>query len=93
MQATRGATRTAVKPYDLDTRKTIDGELNERAIRFMERHFREKKAFFAYIPYTQAHVPPTAHPDFEGTTGSASMKTAMSTSRDAPSDSPRWVVK
>ena len=69
MESTRGQTPKAVKPYNLETRKTIDGELNERAIAFMERNVEAKKPFFAYIPYTQAHVPPTPHPDFEGRTG------------------------
>ncbi len=69
VEAARGETPTTVKPYDLETRKTIDSELNERAIKFMERHAVAGTPFFAYIPYTQAHLPPTAHPDFEGKTG------------------------
>jgi arylsulfatase len=69
MESVRGAKPKHVKPYDLDTRKTIDSELNQRAIAFMERHVGKGKPFFAYIPYTQAHLPPTAHPDFEGSTG------------------------
>ena len=69
MQATRGTTPSAVKPYDLETRRTIDSELNVRAFEFMARNVREDKPFFVYIPYTQAHVPPLAHPDFVGRTG------------------------
>ncbi len=69
VQAKRGETPQPVKPYDLNTRKTIDSELTERAINFMTANAKARKPFFAYIPFTQPHVPPTAHPDFEGKTG------------------------
>ena len=69
VQAKRGETPQPVKPYDLNTRKTIDSELTERAINFMTVNAKARKPFFAYIPFTQPHVPPTAHPDFEGKTG------------------------
>ena len=35
----------------------------------MRRSTREKKPFFAFVPYTHAHLPTTAHPDFAGKTG------------------------
>ena len=38
VEATRGETPRIVKPYDLETRKPIDGELNERASAFMENN-------------------------------------------------------
>ena len=69
MEAKRGETPEKVKLYDLVTRRTIDRELNERAIKFMERSVKARKPFFAYIPYTQPHLPPLAHPDFVGKTG------------------------
>ena len=69
MEAKRGETPKQVKDYDLNTRRTIDRELNERAIKFMERNVKADKPFFAYIPYTQPHLPPLAHPDFDGKTG------------------------
>lgn len=69
MEATRGHKPRHVKPYNLETRRTIDGEIVERAIKFMEQNVEEKKPFFAYIPFTQAHLPPLAHLDFEGKTG------------------------
>ncbi len=30
---------------------------------------RNKKPFLAFVPFTHAHIPTTAHPDFEGKTG------------------------
>jgi len=69
VQAKRGETPSKVKPYDLTTRKTIDSELTELTIGFMRKNVQAGKPFFAYIPFTQPHVPPTAHPDFVGKTG------------------------
>ena len=69
VQATRGKRPKDVKEYNLKTRRTIDRELTERAIDFIERHARAKKPFFAYVPYTQTHIPVLPHPDFAGKTG------------------------
>ena len=55
-----------VKPFDLETRRTIDRESAERGIAFMERSVRERKPFFLYYPMTQIHFPTLAHPDFAG---------------------------
>ena len=35
----------------------------------MKRSVKKKKPFFAFVPFTHAHVPVTAHPDFAGKTG------------------------
>jgi len=68
-ESTRGATPKTVKPYTVAARRGIDGELNTRAIDFMERQVAAGKPFFAYIPYTQPHVPTLPHKDFDGKTG------------------------
>ncbi len=68
-ESTRGKAPKNVKPYTTETRRTIDAELTDRAIDFMERQVRAKKPFFAFIPYTQPHVPTLPHPDFDGKTG------------------------
>lgn len=69
MKSKQGETPQVVKEYNLETRRTIDSELTEHAIRFMKKSVKAKKPFFAYIPFTQPHLPPTAHPDFVGKTG------------------------
>ncbi len=51
-ESTRGVTPKTVKPYTVAARRGIDGELNTRAIDFMERQVAAGKPFFAYIPYT-----------------------------------------
>ncbi len=69
MESTRGKDPRHVKPYNLDTRRTVDSELAERAINFMKKSVKADKPFFIYIPFTQAHLPSLAHPDFVGKTG------------------------
>jgi arylsulfatase len=66
-----------VKPYDLETRRTIDREAAEHGIAFMERNVRAGKPFFFYYPMTQVHFPTLAHPDMAGTTGAGDMGDAM----------------
>jgi arylsulfatase len=69
VEAQKGEVPRDVKPYDITARREIDAELNERAIDFMERHVKKKNPFFAFIPYTQPHLPTLPHPDFDGKTG------------------------
>ncbi|HBE69704.1 MAG TPA: arylsulfatase, partial [Planctomycetaceae bacterium] len=57
-----------IEVYDLKKRALIDDEFTTKAIDFMQRSHRAGKPFFTYIPYTQTHMPVTAHPDFAGKT-------------------------
>jgi arylsulfatase len=66
-----------VKPYDLETRRTIDREAAELGIAFMERSVAERRPFFFFYPMTQVHFPALPHPDFAGTTGTGDMGDAM----------------
>jgi arylsulfatase A-like enzyme len=69
VQSVKGKTPEEVKVYDRKTRRRIDGEIAERAIGFMERSVQVGKPFFAYVPFTNVHLPTIPHPDFEGKTG------------------------
>jgi arylsulfatase A-like enzyme len=66
-----------VKPFDMDTRRTIDRESADRSIAFMEKNVRARKPFFLYYPMTQIHFPTLAHPDFAGKTGAGDIGDAM----------------
>lgn len=66
-----------VKPYNLETRRTVDREAAERGIAFMEENAREGKPFFFFYPMTQIHFPTLPHPDFAGTTGAGDIGDAM----------------
>ena len=69
VEARKGETPRDVKPYDVSARREIDGELAQRAIDFMRRSVKEKQPFFAFVPFTQPHLPTLSHPDFDGQTG------------------------
>lgn len=73
----RGSPSRNVKPFDMDTRRTVDRESTERGIAFMERSVNEKKPFFFYHPITQIHFPTLPHPDFAGRTGAGDVGDAM----------------
>ncbi|HMB64678.1 MAG TPA: sulfatase-like hydrolase/transferase, partial [Eudoraea sp.] len=66
-----------VKPYDLETRRTIDREAAERGIAFMEKNVKKETPFFLYYPMTQVHFPSLPHPDMAGTTGAGDIGDAM----------------
>jgi arylsulfatase len=66
-----------VKPYDMDTRRTVDREAAERGIEFMEKNAAESRPFFFFYPMTQIHFPTLAYPDFVGTTGAGDIGDAM----------------
>lgn len=72
-----GAPSRNLRPFDLESRRTIDREAAERGIAFMERNAREHKPFFFYYPMTQIHFPTLAHPDFAGKTGAGDIADAM----------------
>jgi arylsulfatase len=68
----RGETPKKHEVYGRAKRVTIDREITDHAIDFIKRKAKGKKAFFAYLPYTQTHEPVDAHPDFKGRTGNGS---------------------
>ncbi|MCA0928835.1 arylsulfatase [Ruegeria profundi] len=68
-EAKRGETPQDVKEYNIASRREIDSELTTRAIDFMERAAAADKPFFAFVPFTQPHLPTLPHPDFDGITG------------------------
>jgi arylsulfatase len=72
-----GQTSKKVKPFDLDTRRTIDREAAERGVDFIRKNAEKRKPFFLYYPMTQLHFPALPHPDKEGTTGAGDMGDAM----------------
>ena len=69
MEARKGEPAREVRPYRLDYRPLIDGDLTDKAIDFMERQASAGDPFFVYLPYTATHFPTIPHPDFAGATG------------------------
>jgi arylsulfatase A-like enzyme len=68
MESHKGEAPKNLRIYNLEERRLIDTELTNRAIDFMSRQTKAKKPFFAYIPYTQPHMPTIPSPDFQNKT-------------------------
>jgi arylsulfatase len=68
MEGHKGEAPKNVRIYNLEERRLIDTELTRRAIDFIGRQTKENKPFFAYVPYTQPHMPTIPHPDFHNKT-------------------------
>jgi arylsulfatase len=66
-----------VKPFDMQTRRTIDRESADRTVAFMQRQTKARTPFFVYYPMTHLHFPTLAHPDFAGKTGAGDLADAM----------------
>ncbi len=69
MESRRREVPKPVRPYRLDYRALIDGDLTDRAIGFIEKQARAGQPFFLYLPYTATHYPAIAHPEFAGKSG------------------------
>lgn len=69
MEARIGEAPRNVRPWRMDYRPLIDGDLTEKAVDFMKRQSTSGKPFFLYLPYTATHYPSRPHPDFVGKTG------------------------
>lgn len=72
-----GEASKSVKPFDLETRRTVDRESTDRAVDFMTRSAKARKPFFLYLPFTLIHFPTLPHPEFAGKTGAGDIGDAM----------------
>ena len=72
MTAKRGAKPVERVVYDRAKRATIDRDITDYTLDFMERQADAKTPFFAFVAYTQTHEPVDPHPDFYGSTGNGS---------------------
>ena len=69
LESRKGEKPKQVRPWNLDYRPLIDGDLTTKAIDFMQRQTKAGKPFFLYLPYTATHYPTRPPPDFSGKTG------------------------
>ena len=72
MSAKRGEKPSEHEVYDRNRRTTIDRDLTNKAIDFIQRNAKAGKPSFTFVPYTQTHEPVDAHPDFKGSTRNGS---------------------
>jgi arylsulfatase A-like enzyme len=66
VEARRGESVKAVKPYTAEVRREIDWELVDRGIDFMKRQKAAAKPFFLYLPISRTHFPNLPSKRFEG---------------------------
>ncbi len=69
MEGRKGEDSRNVEVYDLESRRRIDTENTRRTVDFMKRSVKAGKPFYAYVPFTQVHLPVLPHQDFIGKTG------------------------
>ena len=69
MTSKRGEKPKELEVYGREKRATIDREITNHAIDFIQRKAKGDNPFFALIPYTQTHTPHDPHPNTKGKTG------------------------
>lgn len=78
MESMRGKAPTQAGVYDLARRRTIDREITDHAIKYLERNAHGAKPFFLLLPYTQTHLPVEPAPDFAGRSGNGNWADVLS---------------
>jgi arylsulfatase len=68
-ESKKGFTPTKVKIYNSSERPEIDRECTDRAKDFIKRQVEKGTPFFAYLPYTQTHMPVVPSKEFAGKSG------------------------
>jgi arylsulfatase len=69
LKGSRGSVPEKVKRYDLPARREIDREITDYTKAFIKRQAKAGKPFFAYVPYTQTHMPVLPSAAFKGKSG------------------------
>lgn len=64
-----GSPAERIADYDPDARRELDGQVVERASRYITDRAADGEPFFLYLPFTQVHHPNLPHPDFDGASG------------------------
>lgn len=77
MEGRKGEKSRDIAVYDLDKRRTIDTEITQHTIDFMQRSVQAGKPFYAYIPFTLVHFPALPNPQFSGKTGNGDFPDAL----------------
>ncbi len=65
----KGSVPEKVKVYDSAARLEIDREITDRAKDFIRRQSEVGRPFFAFLPYTQTHMPVVPSAQFAGRSG------------------------
>jgi arylsulfatase len=55
-----------VRPYTVDYRKQVEGDIAKASVDFIERQAKAKQPFFLYVGFTNTHYPIRTASEFEG---------------------------
>jgi arylsulfatase len=61
-----GGSLKKVRPYTVEYRRQIEGDIATAAVDFIQRQARAQQPFFLYIGWTHAHYPTLPAPEFTG---------------------------
>jgi len=67
--AHEGENPRVVGLLDVDSRRTMEAEITNRAVDFIKRNATAGTPFFAYVSFSLMHMPTLPNPDFAGRTG------------------------
>jgi arylsulfatase A-like enzyme len=82
MSAKRGETPRELEVFGREKRKTIDREITDQSIDFIQRKAEGDQPFFVFLTYTQTHEPVDPHPDYYGKTGNGSFADVLAQTDD-----------
>jgi arylsulfatase A-like enzyme len=57
---------TKVRPYTVEYRRQVEGDIAKASIEFIERQARARQPFFLYVGFTHTHYPSRSAPEFTG---------------------------
>ena len=69
MEQQAGGPLKRVKPFTMEVRADIDGELIERSVTFIKKNAAADKPFFLYLPFSVGHGPNLPSKAFKGRSG------------------------
>jgi len=82
MSAKRGETPKQLDVFGREKRKTMDREITDQSIDFIQRKANGEQPFFVFLSYTQTHEPVDPHPDYYGHTGNGSFADVLAQTDD-----------
>ena len=65
-KATRTAALKKVRPYTLEYRAQVEGDIAKASVDFIQRQAKAKQPFFLYVGFTHTHYPTRTAPEFTG---------------------------
>jgi len=66
LKAVAGGDAEFVKEYNYETRRTIDFEIADRSVAYIEKQAAQRKPFFLFVAWTRPHEPNKPSKMFEG---------------------------